>query len=115
MIDNKVMQIRQLAEKYFQEIVSIRRDIHMHPELSFQEKNTAEKVKNFLNKNGIEYSDGWAGHGIVATIKGAEKGVSIMLRADMDALPIKEQSDVPYKSIYDGVMHACGHDVHTSS
>lgn len=115
MIDNKVIQIQNLAKKYFPEIVRIRRDIHMHPELSFQEKNTAEKVKGFLKNNGIEFTDQWAGHGVVATIKGADTGDIIMLRADMDALPITEQNDISYKSVNDGVMHACGHDVHTSS
>src|SRR5687768_14730094 len=115
MIDNKVNQIQKLAEKYFPEIIRIRRDIHMHPELSFQEKNTAEKVKDFLKRNEIEYTDEWAGYGVVATIKGADSGETIMLRADMDALPILEQNDVPYKSVHEGVMHACGHDVHTSS
>lgn len=110
-----ISRIQKAAESYFEEIVSIRRDLHQHPELSFQEERTSSVVAQFLEKHKIPFTTGWAGHGIVATIKGAHPGPTVMLRADMDALPILEENDVPYKSKNEGVMHACGHDVHTSS
>ncbi len=107
--------IKSSANKYFPSVVEVRRDIHSHPELSFKEKRTSERVKDTLNQFGIDYSEGWAGYGIVASVKGNHKGPTVMLRADMDALPIHEETDLAYKSVHDGVMHACGHDVHTSS
>ncbi len=110
-----ISNIQKAAGTYFDEIVSIRRDLHQHPELSFQEERTSGVVARFLETHKIPFTTGWAGHGIVATIQGAYEGPTVMLRADMDALPILEKNEVPYKSKNDGVMHACGHDVHTSS
>jgi amidohydrolase len=110
-----VAHIKAAAEKLYPEIVSIRQDLHQHPELSFQEERTSAKVTDYLAKHGIAYDTGWAGFGIVAIIKGEHEGPTVMLRADMDALPIKEQNEIPYKSVNEGIMHACGHDVHTSS
>jgi amidohydrolase len=98
----------QLGEK----ITAIRRDLHMHPELSFQEVRTAKKVTETLDLVGIKYKTGVAKTGVVAEI--GSGGPVIALRADMDALPLQEENDVPYKSITDGVMHACGHDAHTA-
>lgn len=109
------LQVKQLARKYYPEILRIRREIHQHPELSFQEKETSERVKQFLSQHGISFSEGWAGYGVVATIKGNSEGSVVMLRADMDALPIAEKTDLEFASVNDGIMHACGHDVHTSS
>lgn len=109
-------KIKQLAQTYYQEIVDIRRHLHQHPELSFQENETALYISNLLNNWGIDYEKGIAGNGIVAILKGKNpQKRTIALRADIDALPVEEQNNVPYKSINKGIMHACGHDAHTSS
>lgn len=108
-------RIREAAARLLPVIIALRREIHAHPELSFEEKNTSARVQKFLTDHQISFTPGWAGHGVVASIKGEEDGPTIMLRADMDALPIQEANEVPYKSNHAGIMHACGHDVHTSS
>ena len=109
-------KIQTKAEDYYQLVVSFRRHIHMHPELSFHEEKTAAFVTAQLKDMGITYKDQVAGTGIVALIEGKNPGKkTVALRADMDALPIQELNDVAYKSQNAGVMHACGHDVHTSS
>ena len=102
------------AKSVSDNIIATRRYLHQHPELSFKEFKTSAFVKTFLEKEGISYTDGYAGTGIVAIIEGSGKGPVLLLRADMDALPIKETNEVDYKSINDGIMHACGHDVHTT-
>jgi len=107
--------IKDTANQFFPSVLEVRRDLHSHPELSFKESRTSERVKSFLTQFGIDISEGWAGYGIVASIKGKHEGPMVMLRADMDALPIQEENDIPYRSVNEGVMHACGHDVHTSS
>ena len=108
--------IKELSEKYFDEIVSMRRYIHANPELSYQEKNTSAFVAKRLTEWGIPYTENIGGYGIRAEIKGyLSSSKSIALRGDMDALPITEDNDLPFKSAVDGVMHACGHDVHTAS
>jgi amidohydrolase len=107
--------IYKKAEEYFNNVVNIRRHLHMYPELSFEEKETASFVASKLKELDIPFRSEIAGTGIVALIEGNKPGKTIALRADMDALPITEQNDVPYKSKNAGVMHACGHDVHTSS
>ena len=99
---------QQLKEK----LIAIRRDLHAHPELAFQEVRTAQRVAQTLDELQIEYSTGVAKTGIVAII--GEGTPRFALRADMDALPILEANDVPYKSQNAGVMHACGHDAHTT-
>ncbi|HZG00667.1 MAG TPA: amidohydrolase, partial [Chitinophagales bacterium] len=105
---------RQKATSISGELLRIRRHIHMHPELSMQEKETAAFVSSKLNGWNIKHSTGWAGHGLVAIVQGKTPGRCIALRSDLDALPIEEKNDVPYKSKNPGVMHACGHDVHTA-
>jgi amidohydrolase len=111
-----IQKIKQQAEAHFHDVLAMRRHIHMHPELSYQEVETASFVKAQLERAGIACRTGIAGHGITAFIEGRNPSSRLIaLRADMDALPILEKNDVPYKSKYDGVMHACGHDVHTSS
>jgi len=107
--------VKTSAARMLPEIIAIRRDLHQHPELSFEEKRTSEKVKAFLGKHEIPFTEGWAGYGIVASVRGDAQGPLVMMRADMDALPIAEANEVPYRSLHEGVMHACGHDVHTSS
>jgi len=115
MVKDIISIVKGYAKQFFPSVLEVRRDLHSHPELSFQETRTAEQIRNFLNQYDIDYTEGWAGNGIVASIKGVTEGPTVMLRADMDALPIHEENDIPYRSINDGVMHACGHDVHTSS
>lgn len=115
MESNLIPEIKATAKHLLSRIIDVRRDLHKHPELSFQEINTSKRIKDFLKKENIEFTEGWAGHGIVASIKGTHDGPSKMFRADMDALPIKEENNIDYKSVNEGVMHACGHDVHTSS
>ena len=109
-------KIQVLAASFAKEVIDYRHFLHANPELSFQEFNTAKFVAATLRSFGIEPQEGVAGTGVVALIKGKnpEKKV-VALRADMDALPITEANDVAYKSKNIGVMHACGHDVHTSS
>ena len=110
--------IKAKCDAYFDEVVAIRRQLHQHPELSFCEKETAELVKRCLASKNIEYQSDVAGYGVVATITGNSKlqtsNSKIALRADMDALPIQEKTDLPYRSVNEGVMHACGHDAHTA-
>lgn len=107
--------IQALAQTIFSEIVDTRRHLHANPELSFQEYNTSVFVKEKLDALGIAWEE-MANTGIVALIKGEQVGDGVIaLRADMDALPIKEVEGRPYGSKNIGVMHACGHDVHTSS
>ncbi|WP_181163661.1 M20 metallopeptidase family protein [Pontibacter mangrovi] len=107
--------IKQLAQAYAPETVQVRRHIHANPELSFEEHNTAAYVKQELATYGIE-AESMANTGLVALIKGKNpEKKTIALRADLDALPIVEANEVAYKSKNEGVMHACGHDVHTAS
>lgn len=107
--------IRQKAEAYFPEIQSIRHHIHANPELSFEEYETAAYISSKLKEWGIEHQTGVAGTGVIGLIKGKNPDKKcIALRADMDALPIQEANETSYKSKNDGVMHACGHDVHSS-
>lgn len=107
--------IETLVSNYLPEFIGIREHIHSHPELSFQEYQTADFVSAKLTEWNIEHTTGIAGTGIVALIKGQNPDSRIIaLRGDMDALPILEMNDVAYKSQNAGVMHACGHDVHTT-
>lgn len=110
--------IKVKSDAYFDEVVAIRRQLHQHPELSFCEKETAELIKRVLASKNIEYQSDIAGTGVVATITGNSKlqtsNFKLALRADMDALPIQEQNDLPFRSVNEGVMHACGHDAHTA-
>jgi amidohydrolase len=111
-----INRIKQLAENNFQSIVALRRQIHAHPELSFKEFKTAALISDFLTSTGILHQTGVATTGVVGLIQGKNPEIKITaLRADMDALPISEKNKIPYKSKYPGVMHACGHDVHTAS
>lgn len=109
-----VRQWLDLAANIQQELVSWRRDFHRHPELGFQEQRTAETVAAFLRKLPLEVRTGIGGTGVTALLKGEEDGPTIALRADMDALPIQEETDCEYESTVLGVAHLCGHDAHTS-
>ncbi len=105
--------IQSLASTYFEEYRTIRHHLHAHPELSFQEFETSKFVQNELSKLGIPYTI-MGITGVIGILQGRPSDRIIALRADMDALPIHEENKVPYCSTKDGVMHACGHDVHTT-
>lgn len=108
-------KIQELAAQIYNDVVGYRHHIHANPELSFKEFETSMFIKDKLKKWGIEYTE-MANTGVVALIKGAIPSDQVVaLRADMDALPIHEANDKPYRSKNHGVMHACGHDVHSSS
>lgn len=107
-------KIKALAKKHHTQAVEDRRHIHANPELSFKEYETSAFVAGKLEQLGISYTK-MADTGIVALIEGKNTGKVVALRGDMDALPITEANEVPYKSKNEGVMHACGHDVHTAS
>ena len=102
-------------ENSFNDMVSIRRYLHMHPEVSFQETKTAKYIQDFYTELGIPFQANVGGNGVVARVKCALPGKTVALRADFDALPIQDEKDVPYKSTVAGVMHACGHDGHTAT
>jgi amidohydrolase len=102
------------ANSFFEYTQSLRRDFHMHPELGFQEFRTAGIVAKELTALGLETTTGVGGTGVTALIEGARPGPVVLLRADMDALPITEETGAPYASQNAGVMHACGHDAHTA-
>jgi len=108
------LEINKKIEKYMPEIISIRRFIHMNPELSNREFETAKLVSSKLFSLGLEVKTGVARTGVVGLLRGTRDGVTVAIRADMDALPIQELVDIPFKSLNPGVMHACGHDIHTS-
>ena len=109
-------KIREFAKKISPKLIEIRRQLHQYPELSFQEFETSKYIAAELTSWGIEFETGMAGTGICAWIKGQNpENRKITLRADIDALPINEANEVAYKSKNEGVMHACGHDAHTSS
>lgn len=114
-VDTKTaLKIDQEIEKHKEEIIKIRRFIHMNPELSNREYETSKLVSAKLDSLGFEVKTGVARTGVVALLRGGQPGPTVAIRADMDALPIQETANVPYKSLNPGVMHACGHDVHTS-
>ena len=102
------------TETDLEEMVATRRDLHAHPELAFEEVRTAGIVAERLKTLGLEPKSGVGRTGVVAMIDGGKPGRTVLLRADMDALPIHEENDVAYRSQTDGKMHACGHDCHTS-
>lgn len=109
-----IMETHQKAISIHQEVIEIRQHIHAHPELSFEEIETSRFIQCKLDQYGIDYTTGWAGTGIIGEIKAQNAVQTIVFRADMDALPILEQNQVDYCSTNEGVMHACGHDVHTA-
>jgi amidohydrolase len=107
-------QIRPDIQALQPQLVEWRRHLHQRPELGFKEQLTAQVIAQKLQEWGIEHKTGIAKTGIVATINSDRPGPVLAIRADMDALPIQEANDVPYRSQHDGVMHACGHDGHTA-
>lgn len=111
-----IERIEQLARQLHPEMVRLRRHLHAHPELSFQEKATGAFIADAMRKLGLEVRTGVAGTGVIALVKGEGKGQGgcVALRADIDALPIHEKNTCDYRSRNEGVMHACGHDAHTA-
>ncbi len=107
--------IDNLAENEEKRLIEIRRDIHAHPEIGFEVERTAGVVARELARLGIEHRTGVGRTGVVGYIEGGQPGPTLLLRADMDALPIHEETGLPYASTFDGRMHACGHDLHTST
>jgi len=109
-------KVKAMADKGFASTRKIRRHLHQYPELSYQEKETGKYIASTLKALGIKHETGWADNGVVAYIQGKQSNKKVIaLRADIDALPITEANKVSYKSKNKGVMHACGHDVHTAS
>jgi len=106
--------IKAQAQEMAGELSALRRDFHQHPELSHQEERTARVIAAYLTNLGLKVRTGLAGHGVVADLKGVRPGRTVAWRADMDALPIAEEVQVPWRSRVKGVMHACGHDFHLS-
>jgi len=119
-MENVQLKIKTLSKQYLSEIIAIRRHLHSHPELSFEEFQTSNYIVSKLKEYHISFNQGIVKTGITALVVGTKTTDSsnkkcIALRADMDALPITEENDVVYKSQSTGVMHACGHDVHSAS
>ena len=108
------LRIAQLIEKHKQDIIDIRRFIHMNPELSNREFETSKLVSSKLLSLDMEVRSEIAKTGVVGLLRGKHEGITIGVRADMDALPIEEKTGLAYQSLNEGVMHACGHDIHTS-
>lgn len=108
-------QIKERARYYFPYLIDVRRHLHANPELSFKEIETSRYISTQLIKHRIEHQTGIVNTGIVALIKGTNADKKcVLLRGDMDALPISEKNNVSYKSVHEGIMHACGHDVHST-
>ena len=110
MVDNVAQDVNNLKDQ----LISTRRDFHRNPELSFEERRTAEIVASRLETLGLKVQRGVAETGVVGLLEGKEPGMTVLIRVDIDALPIQEPKDRPYASLVDGVMHACGHDGHTA-
>jgi amidohydrolase len=110
----KYEDILKRAEGLKQKMIDLRRDFHQYPELGLKEFNTTKKVEGFLKALGLETKIFVNGTGVRGYLKGSKPGKTLALRADMDALPIQEETDLPYQSQNQGVMHACGHDAHTA-
>lgn len=109
------MNIKETAQKYNDYIVEMRRRFHENPEVSTKEYETSKLIMAELDKIGVPYVQCGLETGVLATIKGAKEGKTILLRADMDALTVNEENDLPFKSKVPGVMHACGHDAHAAT
>ena len=109
------MNFREPALKLSEQLIEYRRDFHSHPEVSFCEERTSAVIRKFLADNGIEIQEVGAGYSVVGVIRGGHPGKTFALRADIDALPMPELNEVPYKSTVENVMHACDHDSHTAA
>ena len=108
------MDIKSIAAKYESYVIEMRRHFHAHPEVSLHEVETGKRIREELTKMGVEWRDCGTGNGVLATIRGAKPGKTILLRGDMDGLAVQEETGAEYASQNPGVMHACGHDCHTA-
>jgi amidohydrolase len=106
------LNLREAVESRHKDLLGRRRHFHAEPELAFQEIKTAQVIADHLERWGLEVKRGVARTGVVGTLRGSLPGPSVLVRADMDGLPLREKSDLPFRSTHDGVMQACGHDVH---
>lgn len=111
---NLLQAVDPSADRWMDDLIALRRRIHEHPELAFEEHETAKRVQEFLARLGIACRAGVGGTGIVAMLEGAKPGPTVAIRADMDALPMSEPTGLPYASKVPGKMHSCGHDAHTA-
>lgn len=107
-------KLDMLINKHVDDVIAIRRDLHEYPELGYEEHRTSEIVAKELEKLGFKVQRNMGKLGVIGLLRGKEEGKTILLRADMDALPLEENNDLPFKSKNPGIMHACGHDVHVS-
>lgn len=104
--------VRQLVDEHKDLIIRTRRDLHRIPETAYTEKKTSAYVTEYLQREGLEVQTGIATHGVVGLLKTGRPGPTLLIRADMDALPLEEETGLPFASTHKGVMHACGHDAH---
>ena len=107
-------QVLEAARAIAPQLIEFRRDLHRHPEIGLKEERTSEQVAQALEALGLEVQRNFFATGVVGLLRGSQPGKTILIRADMDALPVQELNDSPYRSQCDGVMHACGHDAHTA-
>ncbi|MDV2683424.1 M20 family metallopeptidase [Alkalihalophilus lindianensis] len=110
-----IEKLHKSLESYYSEMVELRRTLHQHPELSFEEVKTPELIADYLEALGVEVKRNVGGRGVVGYIRGGKPGKTVALRADFDALPIEEETGLSFASKVPGVMHACGHDGHTAT
>ena len=114
--EKTIIEVKGLIDKHYDEIINIRRNLHKHPELSENEKRTSDLICNFLKKENISFKRSSNTNALVGIIKGKHPlDIGVGIRADMDALPIEEATNLPYSSVNTGVMHACGHDIHVAT
>ncbi len=106
--------ISQLVGEHKELVINTRRDLHQIPEIAYTEKKTSAYVTEYLNREGLEVQTGIATYGVVGQLNSGRPGPTLLLRADMDALPVTEETGLPFASTHDGVMHACGHDAHVA-
>ena len=112
-MQNRLFDIQEAVAESSDELIALRRDFHAHPELGLQEYRTAQIIEEYLNKLKIP-TKRYTETGVVGILTGGRPGKTVMLRSDIDALPIEEQTNLPFASQTPGVMHACGHDGHTA-
>ena len=109
-----MVDVHQLVSEHKELVIKTRRDLHRIPETAYTEKKTSAYVAEYLNREGLEVQTGIATYGVVGLLKTGRPGPTLLLRADMDALPLTEETDLPFASNHEGVMHACGHDAHVA-
>ena len=109
-----MVDIRQLVREHKELVINTRRDLHRIPETAYTEKKTSAYVTEYLSREGLEIQTGIATYGVVGLLKTGRSGPTLLIRADMDALPLTEETGLPFASTHAGVMHACGHDAHVA-